>query len=395
MELTKMELDARRVAFVRKMDEQHPDWDCAIIISKVNQYYFTGSMQDGLVLIRRDGTIRYYVRLSIERARDESPIDDIRPYRTYRDIAACEDADLGHMYFEMDVVPYATVERLKRAFHFKSLQPLDGIVRGVRAVKSAYELHWIERAGAMHRQLLEEEVPALLREGMSEADLVGVVFEKMMALGYQGMARFSMFETEIVTGQYGFGENSLYPTCFDGPGGSRGLCAAAPVGGSRERKLKKGDLVFVDIGFGLNGYHSDKTQVYLFGAKPNEETLRAHQGCIDVMNFAAARLVPGADPEAIYLDALGTLDDFMRENFMGFGQRTVKFLGHGVGLHVDELPVIAERFHMPLQENMVIALEPKRGVAGVGMAGVEETFIVTPAGGRVITGGPREIIVVE
>jgi Xaa-Pro dipeptidase len=71
---------------------------------------------------------------------------------------------------------------------------------------------------------------------------------------------------------------------------------------------------------------------------------------------------------------------------MGYGTRKAQFLGHGVGLLVDEIPVIARGFDEPLQEGMTIALEPKKGVKGVGMVGIENTFVVTPGGGRSITG---------
>jgi Xaa-Pro aminopeptidase len=81
--------------------------------------------------------------------------------------------------------------------------------------------------------------------------------------------------------------------------------------------------------------------------------------------------------------------------FMGVDKRhRVKFLGHGVGLHIDEFPVIARGFDEPLEENMVLALEPKKAVPGIGMAAVEDTYVVTPEGGRCVTGGGRDIIVV-
>jgi Xaa-Pro aminopeptidase len=63
-----------------------------------------------------------------------------------------------------------------------------------------------------------------------------------------------------------------------------------------------------------------------------------------------------------------------------------------VGLHIDEYPVIAEGFTEPLLANMTIALEPKKGVGGVGMLGVEDTYAVTQTGGRCLTGGEKEII---
>ena len=77
---------------------------------------------------------------------------------------------------------------------------------------------------------------------------------------------------------------------------------------------------------------------------------------------------------------------------MGFGQRRVKFLGHGIGLVVDELPVIAEGFDEPLQERMTLAVEPKKGIDEVGMVGIENTFVVTPQGGRCLTGDSRGLI---
>ena len=149
----------------------------------------------------------------------------------------------------------------------------------------------------------------------------------MVEMGHQGYCRFSMFQNELVVGQIGFGENSLYPTSFDGPGGSTGVSPAAPFLGSRERKLKKGDLVFIDIGYAVNGYNSDKTQVYMFGAKPAAEVLRAHRACVDMQSRAAEMMKPGAIPAEIYNTLMDSLSEEFKQNFMGFGRRQVKFLG--------------------------------------------------------------------
>jgi Xaa-Pro aminopeptidase len=97
-------------------------------------------------------------------------------------------------------------------------------------------------------------------------------------------------------------------------------------------------------------------------------------------------LRPGETPSNIYDKIMKDVDDDCLPNFMGYGNRRVKFLGHGIGLQVDELPVLAKGFDEPLQEGMVFALEPKAGVEGIGMVGIENTFIVTADGGRCITG---------
>lgn len=388
----KSELDNRMASFCNSMNKTNPTWDTAIIVSKVNQFYFTGTMQDGFLVIKKNQSHCYFVRRSFERAKDESYLDNIVQIENFRDAAAVIGSGCGNTYFETEIIPIGYMDRLKKCFNFDNILSLDRIVLTLRSVKSAYELFWIEKSGESHKKLLEEEVPKLLREGMSEADLAGECFAKMISLGYQGISRFSMFQAEMVVGQIGFGESSLYPTNFDGPGGGFGMYPAVPLAGSRERKLKKNDLVFVDIAFGINGYHSDKTGVYCFGAKPSFEIKTAHQKCLDIMQDTAQKLICGNIPANIYNEIISNIDDEFLKNFMGHGSRRVKFLGHGVGLHIDEYPVIANGFKEPLQENMVISLEPKYGITNVGMVGAEETFIVTKNGARCVTGGSRKII---
>ncbi|MDR2499777.1 MAG: Xaa-Pro peptidase family protein [Treponema sp.] len=397
MELSLSELIERRARFAALMERSFPDWDTAIIMDNTNQYYFTGTMQDGILLIYKDGSCLYGIRRSFSRGKEESPLPDreIVPIATYRDLAAIRGPRLGNVYIEGDTMPVITLERLKKYFEMASVNYLDAPLRVLRSVKSPYELEWIRRSGKKHQELLEERVPGLLREGMSEAEFMGELIAAMHRLGYHGLSRFHQFQTEMIVGQIGFGTNSLYPTRFDGPDGARGNGPAAPFAGDSSRRLARGDLVFVDIGFGIGGYHSDKTQVYLFGQKVPEALEREQRRCIDIQKRLAGQLRPGALPSRIYEDLLASIPPDQLQYFMGVdpGHR-VKFLGHGVGLQVDELPVIARGFDAPLEENMVIALEPKQGAPGIGMVGVEDTYIVQKDGGLCVTGGGRDIMVV-
>ena len=124
----------------------------------------------------------------------------------------------------------------------------------------------------------------------------------------------------------------------------------------------------------------------MFGSPLPDEAIENHKKCVDIQNKIASMLKPGAIPANIYRDIMDSLDEKFHQNFMGFGKRKVKFLGHGIGLQVDEMPVIAEGFNEPLKEGMVLALEPKKGIENVGMVGIENTFIVTGQGGKCITG---------
>lgn len=394
IELTSGELLERINKFCKNIGKYYSEWDTVLILSRINQYYFTGTMQEGILIIKKSGEAKYYVRKSFDRAIAESPLSCIYPMEGYRDAAAAVGAELGNVLIETELMTMATLERLKKYFSIKEIHGIDNIIANVRAIKSPYELYWLKESGKQHQKVLEEIVPSILVEGMSELDFTAELYKEMLKNGHHGVSRFSRPQTEMIAGQVGFGENSLYPTNFDGPGGMLGMSPAVPIIGSRERVLKRGDLVFVDIGFGMNGYHSDRTQVYMFGAKPSEEIVRAHRKCREVQKKTAQLLKPGNIPSKIYETIMSELDNDFMENFMGFGNRRVKFLGHGIGLQVDELPAIAGGFNNPLMDNMVIALEPKKGIEGIGMVGVEDTYIVTPDGGQLITGGEKDIIVV-
>ncbi len=386
------ELENRMVRFKKQMDIHNPQWEIAAIFSKINQYYFTGTMQDGMLLIPKDDEATFWVRRSFERATYESLFPQIKSMKSFRDAAKGIKKLPDTVYLETETVPLALYGRFQKHFPFKDVKPVDASIAAVRAVKSEYELKLMRKAGEIHQHVLEDIVPDMLVEGMSEADLAAELFKVMVDEGYQGITRFGMFDTEMVLGHIGFGESSIYPSYFDGASGNYGMSPAVPLLGSRERKLRKGDLVYVDIGSGVEGYNTDKTMTYMFGSSLPQHAIDIHNKCVDIQNEIASMLKPGAIPSQIYKTIMGSLNNDFLQNFMGFGNRKVKFLGHGIGLLVDELPVIAERFDSPIQEGMTFAVEPKNGIKDIGMVGIENTFIVTAAGGKSITGNNPGLI---
>jgi Xaa-Pro aminopeptidase len=380
------ELDNRMKRFKTVMDNMNPEWKMAVIFSKINLYYFTGTMQEGIIIINHDDESIFWVRRSYERALDESLFRVIKPMNSFHDAAESQNQLPDTIYLETEVIPLALYHRFHKYFPFKNFKPVDNVIAKVRAVKSEYELSLMREAGKIHQHVLEDLAQEMLQVGMSEASLVAELFQVMVEEGHDGVTRFGMFDTEIVLGQLGFGESSIYPTYFNGPGGNYGLSPAVPLLGSRDRKLRNGDLVFIDVGCGVEGYNTDKTMTYMFGHSLPQYVIDIHYECVAVQNEIAAMLKPGVIPSDIYRIIMENLDkDFLR-NFMGFGNRRVNFLGHGIGLLIDELPVIAEGFNEPLKEGMVFAVEPKKGIRDIGMVGIENTFIVTSHGGECITG---------
>ncbi len=389
------ELHNRMTRFRARMDSARPDWEMAVILTKVNLYYLTGTMPEGMLIIPRNGDAVLWVRRSVERAVEESLFPQIKPMQNFRDAAASVPKAPATVFLETEHVPLAVFQRLQKYFPFKQFQSLHAELNAVRAIKSPFELGLMEKSGQIHRRVMEDFVPAMLRAGISEAELGVELFHMFMKEGHHGVARFAMFDTEMLLGHVSFGENSLFPTSFNGAGGNRGLSAAVPLMGSPDRKLKHGDLVYLDLCCGFAGYHTDKTLTYIYGGKPPAEARELQTRCEELQNQIASMLKPGAIPSTIYHAILKSLDGAFQENFMGFGNRRVKFLGHGVGLVVDETPVIAEGFDEPLVEGMALAVEPKKGIPGFGMVGIENTFVVSPSGGRSLTGASPGLLEVN
>lgn len=386
------ELADRMGRFRDQMDRDHPGWEMAAFFGIVNLYYFTGTMQNGVLLLPRSGDPVFWVRRSDDRACEESAFPDIRPMGSFRDAALGTSTVPDTVYIEAEVVPLALIERFRKHLPFRNTGPLDTAIAHVRSVKSPFERSLMEHAGRIHRHVLEDCVPGMLRAGESEAEFGGELYALMVRSGHQGIVRFGRFNTEIEVGQIGFGKSSLYPTSFDGPGGCRGIGPASPVVGSPDRMLSAGDLVFIDNACGVDGYQTDKTMTYMFGRPLPDDAIEMHHQCVGIEHEMASLLKPGRRPGEIYTEIMDGLNPGFGEHFMGFGARKADFLGHGTGLEVDELPVIARGFDDPLREGMCIALEPKRGVPGVGMVGTENTYLVTPGGGRSITGSNPGLI---
>ena len=391
MKVPLTELNDRMKRFRTRMDRTCPDWELTAIVGKIPLYYFTGTMQDGLLLIPQDGEAVFWVRQSFERAQDESLFPHLRTMKSYRDVAAGMGRLPSTVWLEADLMPIAQLQRIQKYLPFTDVKPVDEQVAAVRAVKSRYELGLMEHAGKIHRHVLEDCIPGMLNEGIDEVGFCCDLYSLMVKEGHQGIIRFGMFN-EMLLGQIGFGTSSITPTCVNTPGGVSGMHPSVPQMGCREKKLRNGDLVVVDIGCGYRGYQTDKTMTYMFGKPIPDEAIREHKRCVQIQDQLAALLKPGAIPSEIYSTIMAELEPEFLTNFMGFGKHKVKFLGHGIGLWIDETPVIAQGFDEPLEEGMVLAIEPKKGIPEVGLVGIENTFVVTSHGGRSITGTSKGLV---
>ena len=379
------ELEARLERFRRAMDAAHPGWEMAAVNHKVAMYYFAGTIQEGVLLIRPQDAV-FWVRRSFERACNESHFSDIRPMHSFREAAAFYGSAPKVMYVETKKATLDWERMLHKYFAFEELGSFDNVLQDLRMVKSEYELKQMEQSGAIHETVLDIVAPKLIHGGISEAQLAIAIYSEMVQRGSHGTARFNQALGEEAVGIASFGKSGLVRTGFDGPGGTDGTCIAVQSIGNAFRKLQPGRLVYLDIPCGFDGYHTDKTVVYYYGDLAKDEQskhlMEAQQRCLELEQEVVRLMVPGEPIENLYLRTMDKFDNIYGDAFMNGG----KFLGHSIGLVMDEAPAIAKGFKQPLQPGMTFAVEPKIALPGLGMVGTENTYVVTENGARSLTG---------
>ena len=379
------ELEARLERFRRAMDAAHPGWEMAAVNHKVAMYYFTGTIQEGVLLIRPQDAV-FWVRRSFERACNESHFSDIRPMHSFREAAAFYGSAPKVMYVETKKATLDWERMLHKYFAFEELGSFDSVLQDLRMVKSEYELKQMEQSGAIHETVLDIVAPKLIHGGISEAQLAIALYSEMVQRGSHGTARFNQALGEEAVGIASFGKSGLVRTGFDGPGGTDGTCIAVQSIGNAFRKLQPGRLVYLDIPCGFDGYHTDKTVVYYYGDLAKDEQskhlIEAQQRCLELEQEVVRLMVQGEPIENLYLRTMDKFDNIYGDAFMNGG----KFLGHSIGLVMDEAPAIAKGFKQPLQPGMTFAVEPKIALPGLGMVGTENTYVVTENGARSLTG---------
>lgn len=388
------ELAARHARARRVLDELAPDAGGLLIMGDTNLLHFAGTWAAGALWLPREGEAVLLARRALDRVRAESAVERVAAFRSFGDLAPlCAEAgsplptdapvlvDMGH-------VTWSTGQMLASRLKGVALASGDMVVKRTRMVKTPWEAARMREAGRRHAECLDELRDAV-SAGMDEASIalrLEIIFREH---GHDGFARYAP-PGRVLAGCVAAGDSGFLTLAFDGPLGARGLGPAMPFGGSPDVIWKAGQVLAVDVDFCFQGYCSDRTQCFWAAGTPVPEAARRAQDlCLAIERAAAAMLRPGAAPSAIWDMALNmAVEAGFKDSFMGLGDDRSRFIGHGVGLEADEFPPLAARFDLPLEENMILALEPKIGVPGVGMVGVEHSFLVTADGAECLNPDP-------
>jgi Xaa-Pro aminopeptidase len=361
----------------------------ALILAAVDVLYFSGTRQNGVLWIPADAAPILLVRKSFVRAKAEGAIRDVRPFPSSRELAATLQA-AGKVGTPFDAAPQATLDWWRKQLPAAQLVDLSAAVRAQRSVKSPMEIAALsEGAGRLGAVLAD--LPNFLRVGMRELDLAVEVESRLRRAGSEGAPRMRGFNNEMWMGIAVAGASAAEPGCFDGPVVGQGLHAAYPAGSS-EHVIQRGEPVLVDYCCVYKGYVSDMTRTAVLGRLP-PELARAHAVAVAIQDEVAAALKPGAVPAELWERARGRAErEGLGDRFMGPPADQARFVAHGIGLELDELPILAPGFKEPLVVGQVVAVEPKFVFPGLGAVGVENDYAVTDRGGDRLCDLPDAVI---
>ncbi|MFL0197661.1 M24 family metallopeptidase [Clostridium sp. WILCCON 0269] len=385
----KSEIDMRISCFQKKLTEQ--ELNGAFILLNSDMFYLTGTVQNSYLYVPVSGEPVLMVKRSLRRGKDESPLKNIVPIKNPKQIPEILSEfgykDFRKIGFQLDVIPFNIYKTYKNIFPNAEFYDVSGIVKGMRAIKSPYEIELLRNAvSVIDKAFLA--VPSFLKEGMLEIELAALFEAEMRKRGYSG-CRTRAFNQDFFYGNVCTGDSGFYPSFFDGPVGGSGVSLSFPQGAGW-KKVNRNEVVYIDYTCVIDGYAGDQTRIFCMG-ELNPRMVKAFEDAVYIESEVVKAMKPGISAEEPYFLALKMAEEMgYKDNFMGYKEDKVKFLGHGIGLELDEWPVLAKGFKMPIMPGMAFALEPKF-VFPEGAIGTESSFIMTEDGPENMTKIPEII----
>ena len=363
--------------------------DAALIACNVNLIYTYGTVVSGYLYLPLESPARLFVKRP-NNITGEHVLLVRKPEQLPELIQECGLPLPKKLMLEGDELSFTEYNRLAACFPEAEVVPCgSSLIRQARSIKTVMEIEIFRRSGAAHAKAYEQ-IPSVYRPGMTDRQL-SIEIERLMRLeGCLGIFRVFGQSMEIFMGSLLAGDNAAAPSPYDFALGGEGLDPSLP-GGANGSLLQAGQSLMVDMGGNFYGYMGDMSRVFSIGKLP-EKAYAAHQTCLEVQEAIANMAKPGVVCEDLYNTAVKMVEEAgFADYFMGVGQKA-KFIGHGIGLEINEAPVIAPRMKQELEPGMVFALEPKIVLPGVGPLGIENSWVVTTEGVEKLTVCNEEII---
>ena len=362
--------------------------DAALITCNVNLIYTYGRVVSGYLYLPLNAPARLFIKRP-NNIEGEHIYPIRKPEQLTDLLKECGLPLPTKLMLEGDELSYTEYTRLAACFPETTVVNGTPIIRKARSIKTDIEIEMFRRSGAAHAKAYER-IPSVYQPEMTDRQL-SIEIERLMRLeGCLGIFRTFGQSMEIFMGSLLAGDNATAPTPYDFALGGEGLDPSIPIG-ANGAMLQPGQSLMVDMGGNFNGYMGDMSRVFSIGRLP-EQAYTAHQTCIEIQEEIAAMAKPGTVCEDMYNKAIEIVTKAgFADYFMGVDQKA-KFIGHGIGLEINEMPVLAPRMKQELEPGMVFALEPKIVLPGIGPVGIENSWAVTTDGLEKLTLCKEEII---
>lgn len=355
--------------------------EACIITSPVNQYWLCGFIFDGFMFLFPEGDPILFVKrpsnIADERARQIRKPEQIPDMLREIGISLPK-----RILVEADQLSFSAATRLQAALGMPEMKNVSGEVRKIRSVKSEYELEQMRESARIHTYVYEL-IPSLYREGMTDLELQIEIERQMRLHGSVGIFRSFGENMEIFMGSMLAGDNAQAASPYDYALGGAGISPLLPLG-ANGTLLAPGTTLMVDMAGNYRPWMDDMTRTFAIEHAP-DIAYKAHQVSIDIHNAIIKNFRAEALCSELYLLA----EEMVNQNglapyFMGTVQQA-RFVGHGVGLEINEPPVLTPRSREVLEPGMAFALEPKFVLPGIGAVGIENTYVVHESGLEKIT----------
>jgi Xaa-Pro aminopeptidase len=368
--------------------------DSCLILQNVDLFYFSGTIQRSYLFIPNEGEPLLMVQKDFDRAKRESPLKNIIPIERPKAIFPIlkKEGGLKRIGLECDILPVNQFRQLEKMFPQSEFVDISNEIKQVRVIKSPYEISQLRDSAKILNEVFEY-AKRVLKPGMTEIEAESHLIELGRLRGHQGLTRMRAWNQDMVNACVLSGNSGSVLTHLDVSVIGPGISPAFPQGSSYNR-IEKDVPIQIDFSIAYNGYITDGARTYVVGTLP-QKLMEAYEVTLEIRDEMEKIAKPGVPCSHLYhLSSQIVKKRGLEDYFIGTKKDQAPFVGHGIGLEIDELPLLARGFIQPLEIGMVFAFEPKFIFPEIGVVALEDDYAVTEYGVERLTHAEDNIIVI-
>lgn len=369
--------------------------DMAVLMNPRDIYYYTGTAQPCNFFVPKEGEPLLQVRRAWEFVIEEVSLPQSRLVRG----AGLDQLEkmieelpfpVETIGLSMDVIPAKLYVKIKKTFPKAKIVDVSPLILRQRSIKDRQEIELIRKTAELYTYL-HETIMENLRPGITELQMASLIVKTLREHEGETIIRNRRWDANL----HPDGFVSCSKTSWRISGSALtvtgiGLSPSLAWGASTT-VISQGDLVVFDIPLNRHGYHADVARTYVVG-KADARQKEMFSCVVRIQDAALAALKSGIPAENVYLEARQRAEELgVEQYFQGYGDNQGTYIGHGVGLEVDEPPTLQLGEKTIMEDGMVVTLEPKLIIPEWGATFIEDCVIVTAAGNELIETVPREL----